>query len=183
VNTDDHSAVLRQLLDLVPQGNASIVSTLCVETRSGQRLKIEAGTERMHAANFHALEDGGGIEADLQTRPAGTELEINPVLNPDVISTDISFSLKHETAPPTEQKLGGEKDVATRRLQFSAEEAHEVSMVSSTTLRLGTVRLLGLWKVEGAPDAKDKDLMQAAFLRIDGPIIDREWVEKRKKNW
>lgn len=106
------------------------------------------------------------ISPTYNTRMVGTLLELQPSINSDGRSMEVQTILeKHFAQPSMAQEMQGwgsrdGKVVPSVRFHFAKLPA-VVSMNS------GTTRLIGIWKPEGEGAMVERDVMQAAFLRVD----------------
>ena len=177
----DHGEALRKLEELAVQGKAKVITTMLMETRSGQHGHIETVTERMGLTEFSKSDANGEMNATLESKPVGTNLEIDSVLGPGGFTMDVTYALTHHYAPPSVRKQGGGGEDKTRRVEIATTDFHVVKLNSQMMLQKGMTRLIGLWKLEGTPEFDSKDLMQAAFLRVDMmPCTYEEIVSQRK---
>jgi hypothetical protein len=117
------------------------------------------------------------LSAEPVMTPVGTKWEIDPVIDPDGETVDVSISLDYHYAPPSfryDTTPGGEKVL---RANAAATDFHKVDLGTSITLSSGMMRLLGVWKPEGAPEFEKGDVLQAAFLQIN--VVPLEEPEKK----
>ncbi len=171
-NISDHSKALLKLEALVAQRKARFVSTQQLETRSGQRASIHAGTERMSVTKFRKSDASGEMVAAVDRSPGGTRLEVEPIVGPDGWTIDINLSLDHEFMP-AKQEHQGENGGGAKGLETNTTLTHNAHVITATTMRSGFTRIIGLWKPEGAPSPIGKDVLQIAFLHVDRLAIDK----------
>jgi hypothetical protein len=96
----------------------------------------------------------------------GTQFEMEPMISTDRETVDINYVLLHHYAPPTLQETAPKPGVTTPA-GFPSTVYHCHRFVSASSFFSGTTRLVGIWKPEGSPAHEGKDIMQAAFLRVD----------------
>lgn len=118
---------------------------------------------------------GRGTVSTLDRRMVGTFLEVDPVMGPDGRTMDVDFALEHHFAPPSRlrptanpEQAGGDMPIS----ESSAQTYHMARVQGTTTLESGMTRLVGLWKPQGTPEYDGKDLLQAAFLRVEAVWMD-----------
>ncbi|RBP35324.1 hypothetical protein DES53_12320 [Roseimicrobium gellanilyticum] len=167
----DHNSTWAKMEEAVRAGNATVLSTQRLETRSGQRAKLSVGLERATVGAFEKT-DRGTIEAKTDSKMIGTTWEIDPVLSPDLRTIDVNLSLEHHFAP---LQSSAPAAASTPVVGLETEKVFAAKVVSAYTLQTGTTRLISLWKPTGTPELDGKDVMQAAFLRADiVSVVDRE---------
>lgn len=200
----DHAKALERLDS--PQGGGSgavkHVGTARFSTRGGQRATFRVGTLMAHdvalepRASGAAVPDAGkdaaksagqpvpaasgGHAAKVRSRMVGTLLEVDPVGGADGRTVDVNLALEHHYAPPSispPQETGAGPAAPATPLSKSATTVfHMATLKTAITLESGATRLIGLWKPQGIPGYEGKDVLQAAFLRVD-------WVWNRKEEW
>jgi hypothetical protein len=183
----DHGKELADLEKLAAQGVAQIPVILRYETRSGQRATLDSGTMHKYAGDLQeeprkaadakkpedppAKDEGAAssskiVSAPIRRRMVGTRIEIDPVIGPDGVTLDINLSMEHHFAAPTLPAAPAKVNAAGKQLELPGAIFHCANLTSAVTLYSGMTKLLGVWKAEG-PDFEGKDVMQAAFLRVD----------------
>lgn len=105
---------------------------------------------------------------------AGTRLEIDPVIGPDGLTIDLNLSLEHHYAPPTVRPVPPAANGETLVVAMPATDFHMAKVTTAITLTSGMTKLIGVWTPEGAPKYEGKDVMQAAFLRVDRVAIEKK---------
>jgi hypothetical protein len=214
----DHGPVWERVEALAAQGRAKVLRVARLDTRSGQRALIEAGTIRMDVGDFafgapkpgkeekaaepkdEAKPDAEKAEAKPEKKPedkqaapaaeppvdwrfmhlthetrcAGTRFEVDPVIGPDGITVDLNLALEHHYAPPSEPPALPAANDQTFRIAVPATEYHCASTVTAITLTKGMTKLLAIWRPEGTGKFDGKDVMQAAFLRVELPSWERK---------
>jgi hypothetical protein len=94
-------------------------------------------------------------------------MAVDPVILPDARTIDVSLTLEHHFAPAT---LSAAPDGAASQgklVELPGAEFHFAKVACDITLQSGTTKLLAVWKPNGAPEFEVKDVLQAAFLRVD----------------
>jgi hypothetical protein len=192
----DHTPALAALEKLTEEGSAQIPVVLRFETRSGQRATIGSGVAYAYAGDLlpvppretDAAKDGNPspkagtppapsqtLSAEILRRLVGTRVELDPVIGPDGHTVDVNFALEHHFAPPALPKSAPAGAGAQGTLvELPGAEFHCAKVTSAITLGSGTTKLIGVWKAEGAPELEGKDVMQAAFLRVDVVPVRKE---------
>jgi hypothetical protein len=192
----DHAQELATLEKLVAEGAAEIPVILRYETRSGQRATLESGGLHSYAGDLGEVPrkagdaaktkdtapKGEGAPSDSKTvsvsilqRMAGTRMELDPVIGPDGVAVDVNLSLEHHFAAPALPLTPANANAnATGKLvELPGANFHCANLTSALTLESGMTKLLGVWRVEG-PEFEGKDVMQAAFLRVDVVTLGKE---------
>ena len=75
--------------------------------------------------------------------------------------------LTYHYAPPSVQPVDAASDGKAFRVALPTTDYHCANVTTALKLTWGMTKLLGVWKPEGAPEFDGKDVMQAAFLRVD----------------
>ncbi|WP_156346155.1 hypothetical protein [Verrucomicrobium spinosum] len=191
----DHGKMWQAVEEAIAQGRASYVQSLWIGTRSGQRVITqvrreysyvsEAATEKEEApkkaadskatppeqAATPAADDAqkadGRLSPVIEMRPVGTSLELDPVIDPDGRTIDVNYALERDYAAPTLRLPLSSDDPKVMKLDAPATSFHRARMTTSITYLPGMIRLIGIWKPEGAPNAEGADVMQAAFMRAN----------------
>lgn len=168
----DHESQWNQL-----QGNAEakILNSFWSSGRSGTRTKIESGESRSFpvAVDFDEVVrgEGGpvifeGVSPTIDEELVGTTFDVDPVLGANETVIDCQFSLKRDFAAPAfvAPKEAGEENQIL--LSGATARFHESSLILQMKTRTGTIRMVGLWRPEGAQEFEDKDVLHAFFLRL-----------------
>jgi hypothetical protein len=168
----DHTEVWKKAEQLVAKGEATVLSTQRVETRSGQRCTIEAVEEHRFVNGF-TKDEKGRWNVDFGMRPVGSRLEIDPVLGPDGYTIDLNLAPEYHHAPPTLPSFDASAPAGTYHVQSLLPVFHVSKLTTAITMGSGMTRLLGVWKPGGKPEFDDGDVLQAAFIRADIVHMDR----------
>lgn len=191
----EHAEALAAIEKLVAEGSAQIPVVLSFETRSGQRATLRSSTLHSHADELWpdplTTEDAARDEskprtpastpaapaiasAAIRQRQVGTMIELDPVIRADGRTVDVNMSLEHHFAPPTPAGGATVTVPANPSLVLPGAEFHVSKLNSAYTLTSGMTKLLGVWKPKGAPEYEGKNVMQAAFLRVDVVPVGKE---------
>ena len=168
----DHTEVWKKAEQLVAQGEATVLSTERLESRSGQRCTIEAVEEHRFINGF-TKDEKGQWNVGFEMRPVGTRLEIDPVVGPDGYTIDLNLAPEYHHAPPTLPGADASAPAGTYNVQSLLPIFHMSKLSTSITMGSGMTRLLGVWKPEGKPEFDDGDILQAVFIKADIVHIDR----------
>jgi hypothetical protein len=164
--TKNHEAILDRLSTLAEQGKARRVADLKMETKSGYRVKVTAHTERALTADF-IVEPNLSTATTQQTRTFGTSLELDPVMGEDGQTIDVTYSMHHDFAPPSERWEAVPGGIVKEPVETRLTDSYATDLSSSTTLMNGTVKLLGVWKPQAAAP-NQPEVQHLAFLRMGG---------------
>ena len=196
----DQTAAWQAVEAAVAQGQAQILRTAWLESRSGQRAKFEAGEQHMRGDGWSTLPaetttkspdpntketppapqavatarvfqgTSEVISADNLVDLVGTSLEIDPVISEDGQTIDLTLALAYDPAPPTLRHDSVAEVANGVRLTAPATDFHRVNISTSVMLSPGKPRCIGLWKPEGL--GKDQsNVLQIAFITADMLVI------------
>jgi hypothetical protein len=190
----DHAQELAALERLATEGVADFPVILRCDTRSGQRATLESGGMHAYAGSLgeeprktgDAAKTGESapkskatssesktVSASIVQRMAGTRMEIDPVIGPDGVTVEVNLSLEHHYAPPTLPVAPANANAAGKLVELPGANFHCAKLTSALTVYSGMTKLLGVWRPEG-PEFEGKDVMQAAFLRVDVVEVGKE---------
>ncbi len=160
----NHAEILDRLGKLAEQGKARRVADLQLETKSGQRVKVSANTERSQASDF-TVEPNFSTATTQEMRPFGTSLELDPIMGEDGQTIDVTYAVHHDFAPPTERWEAAAGRIVKEPVETRLTDFHATDLTSSVTIMNGTVKLLGVWKPQAAAP-NQPEVQQIAFLRM-----------------
>jgi hypothetical protein len=176
----DQSVMWKEIEGMVTNGSAKWLRAAKLETRSGQRATYEAGEERMSAGawkfdrsksksppNASHPDDPRMISLEYDVRMTGTRMEIDPVVGPDGVSVDVSLDLEYHYAPPQIRPARPRAAGNSLAAEMPVTEFRLAKVTTALKTMSGMTKLLGMWRPEGAPEFEGKDVMQAAFLKLD----------------
>jgi hypothetical protein len=187
----DHGKMWQSVEEAIAQGRASYVQTLWTGTRSGQRVVTRVSREYSYVTEAStgkgqapekpseskttpptpptadARNSEGELSSVIEMRPVGTSLELDPVIGPDGRTIDVNYALDRDYAAPTLRVPLSSDDPKVMKLDAPATSFHRARLTTSITYLPGMIRLIGIWKPEGAPNAEGADVMQAAFMRAN----------------
>jgi hypothetical protein len=168
----DHAEVWKKAEQLVAQGEATVLSTQRLESRSGQRCTIEAVEEHRFVNSF-AKDEKGRWNVGFEMRPVGARLEIDPVVGPDGYTLDLNLAPEYHHAPPMLPGVDASAPAGTYHVQSLLPVFHMSKLSTAITMGKGMTRLLGVWKPEGKPEFDDGDILQAVFIKADVVPMER----------
>ena len=175
--------------ELLAHDEVTLLDTIWMEGRSGQRSKVESGKEFVFPVGVAIerevpkdKEDDAEqaetrllyAEPSLETQVIGTMLEMDPVLGADEWTIDINFALHYDYAPPEHEAAPQVGDGDDVRMEGPTTKFHQAKLSTQTVFRSGSIRMMGYWAPEGAPQFADGDIMQAAFLKLEVVRPDEE---------
>ncbi len=161
----DHRALWEKIEALAGQGKARHVSTMHIDTRSGQGARVSRMQNHRHATGFE-MNELEWLSVQSETGDYGTRMQIEPVIGPDSRTIDLNIQLSHHYARPTE-RWEPAAQTGQRRIESRVTDYHKANFATATTMITGTTKLLNVWRVEGAPEPERANAMQAAFLTGD----------------
>lgn len=102
-----------------------------------------------------------------RSRTAGTRLELNSFLGPDHYTMDLDLRLENDFRPPAHSTPASSSALGTENAEAPSLVFYYGSTSTSLTYYPGMTKLVSLWKATGPTEREPKDIMQAAFLRVD----------------
>ena len=158
----NHQAAWEMLDALIPRKEARLVTSLRLETKSGNRATAEGGEIRLYNSET-TLDESKRSSTAMEERRAGTTLEMEPTIGADGETMELNVSLEHHHGPPVDRwdtiNVSGEKTVESPVVDFCVAE-----VTTGYTTLSGMTKLLGIWKPGAANAAQDGDKLQVAFL-------------------
>jgi len=166
---DDHAGEWQAVNAMVEQGSARFVTSLTVQSRSGNRARVEAVEERFHITEYFSAEEKANPRRfpRFEMRKIGTQLETDPVIGPDDRTLDLNVNLEFHTAPPTLKTERVRFPDVDREVEVEVAAFHVITHTSQITMLAGQVKLLAAWRPTGKPEFESADVMQVAFLKAD----------------
>jgi hypothetical protein len=147
------AAAWKQAETLMNDGTLTLRNTVRLDGCK-QPVFFEYGTVRMSAPNLADLLPGK--ELQFPTQVIGTRFKSDTMLGFKPATVDLEVALEHHFAPPSQHGV------------------HVGKVAREEKLPRGITKLVGLWKKEGTKELEGKDVMQAAFLRVDVIIVGKE---------
>lgn len=181
----DHAAAWKAIEDATAQGQAKILNSIWLETKSGQRASSEnvvlyetvtevalskpaaqPATDDKDAPKAAPPRTHRDLELVQDATPVGLRMEVDPVIGGDGRTVDLNLALDYDYAPPVARAEPNAGPEGTQRLAAPQTEFRRAHFMTATTMLSGSTRLLSVWKPSGAPEL-DGDILQAVFLRMD----------------
>ncbi len=179
-NQMDHDGtVLRKAAqEWVRAGRGTILHTTTVMARSGQRAKVESGSEYIYPTTYNppripnqvSLSEGatapvtGVTPTAFQTRNLGISLEVDPVIGSDNVTVDLNLA-------PELIELDGETVWATEEIDEMFQTRHPTFHISKVTTQValhhGRYVLLGTTKPRAPTTEGLEDVIVLNFVRSD----------------
>lgn len=176
--TGDGTPLRKDVQKWVKDGHATILESVMVTARSGQRAKTESITEVIHPTEFDAadipatLTQAKDAEAAItpiggtayETRNVGVTLEVDPVIGAD--NTTIDLNLAPEMVQLDGYTIWPNKDIDA---EFRAELPTFYTMKTTTqvTTLNGRYAFLSTLRPLKSADPKRKDALVLLFVRAD----------------
>lgn len=161
----DHRTELDELLSAVKTGAVQHLNTARIETKSGTRATTNQATKHMAITDVSVNEKGEPYFSQ-KKREVGLHLELEPTVNADGATIELSLASEYHTAPPFEHR---EHIIDTQghRLEFPLTDYFTTQGTTSITILDGTARLISLDKPTGKPEFDKEDILQAIFITCD----------------
>lgn len=163
----DHRPMLEALRAAVDQKQAHSLSTLRLETKSGQRATASDGIEKPFISEVGIGDDGKPF-INHGMRTLGPGMEVDPVLGADGWTLDLNIAIRNTTAPPEDYTLRYTDPPTGHEITIPQFRFHQTDTNTAVTLQDGTVKLLSAWKPTG-PSFDGKDVLQCAL--IEGHVV------------
>jgi hypothetical protein len=165
-NKADHTEQWKRLSAMVDQKKVKALGTLALQTRSGQRARLESTSDHPRSTGF-TVDEKGNLEVKRESRSVGLKVEIDPVLGPNNDTIDINYALEYPFAPPVErhEALGLIEPLGQVEATFTDFRCAKIT--TAITILNGMTRLLGTWKPFGTPELDGADVLQAAFMTAE----------------
>ncbi len=166
----------------------SIINTSWIEARSGNRAKIESGRNYMFVSPVFGpttVEGDGKKEGEQNPRRTketeisteheveriGTVLEVDPVIGADNTTIDLNTAIDFHYAPPV---VSGKPGIEEKKviLDGTVTSFKKTRITAQSTMRSGSMRMLGMWRPSGTEKFDNADIMQAVFLKAEIVALD-----------
>jgi len=152
--------VRKKLETLVEEGTAKFLGLTGIETRSGQRAKVENGRPIDFVSRYEAGKEGKDV-AQWSTVFLGTVLECDSVLGADDVTIDINLAFETGRGDPTiiSRKIVGPGSGLEREVESVAVVSQKVA--TKVTVYSGATRLIG-----SIPAAEFEGMTTLVFLTV-----------------
>lgn len=177
----DHRAAWETLQAEVAEGRGRVVETAMLETRSGQRSMVRAGTEYAQLIpdtygqppkpeNATVVVAAAGtpnteITATSDSKLLGLEWEIESVVGANG-KVDVTTAVSRQSRPPTERFEAPRDGLTTRRIDAPGVDFHSLNLKTSFVTVDGMKRLTGIWQPVTGEGTLSKDRLHAVFLEV-----------------
>lgn len=158
-----HHEIWKRLEGLSLQGRVKHLNTLRLETRSGQKARVESAPQLKAMTDF-TLDAKGRASWDTPLMTSGTSFEIESVIGPDGQTVDSNYTFEYHFAPLTTRNERITHSLTSPSLVIPVTDLYRVKTNTASTTGSGNIKLISLWKPEGGDGFENKDTMQAAFL-------------------
>lgn len=165
----DHRPMLEALRAAANQKQARSLSTLRLETKSGQPANASDGIEKPFIAEVGIGDDGQPFSHH-EMRPLGPGLEVDPVIGADGWTIDVNASLRSTTAAPEDYTLRYTDPPTGHEITIPQFRFHQMETNTAVTLQDGNVKLLSVWKPTG-PAFEGKDVLQCALIEAHIVVV------------
>lgn len=165
----DHRPMLEALRAAANQKQARSLSTLRLETKSGQPANASDGIEKPFIAEVGIGDDGQPFSHH-EMRTLGPGLEVDPVIGPDGWTIDVNASLRSTTAAPEDYTLRYTDPPTGHEITIPQFRFHQMETNTAVTLQDGNVKLLSVWKPTG-PAFDGKDVLQCALIEAHVVVV------------
>lgn len=157
-----HDAAWAKLESLVEKKEAAILGQLRLPTRSGQRVRAEAGTEFAIPISG-ILDEQNQLKTETEAGLSGLLMEVDPVIGRYGGLLDVNFAFSWNPSPPVHRLERMSLGDHAPAVNLPMVDAQETSVISSIIMAPGHPRLIGVWK--GGPDRPGR--LQCAFLTAE----------------
>lgn len=182
----DSTAMRGAIQEWVRAGRGSILETVLVTARSGQRAKTESIREEIYPTEYdpaavpESVTLAAGADPPItgmsptafETRNVGTTLEVDPVLGADDITIDLNLA-------PELVKLAGYSDWPTEEadIRFKARQPtfYTMKITTQVTLHKGRYVLLGTTRPLEPADSRNSNSIVLWFVRADLSTVGEKW--------
>lgn len=171
---NDHSPERNAVLKLAKKGQAKLITSVTLDSRSGLRSSFEDATEYRYLERYEYQEKSKETMPIFQTRLVGTIFAIDSVLGTNEFTMEADFSLEYHTAPPTQQKTQIYLQDTKGSVAVTLPTFHFKKISTSLTTISGTTRIFGTCRPTGKPEYEKEDLMDVVFLRSDVVFLDSQ---------
>lgn len=177
--TGDDTILRRQAQAWLKAGEASLLETVSLTGRSGQRSRVDAVEELIYTVGYDPHEtpgkvvlEGSGLQsvvvpvvpAAFETRKLGTSLQLDTVLGADGSTLDVALS------PESVQKIGTIDWPPAEGANITAAVLpllHTMKFSTQVTLKSGQYRFLGTTRPSAPTVESRKQPLVMSFLRGD----------------
>lgn len=171
---NDHSPERNAVLKLAKKGQAKLITSVTLDSRSGLRSSFEDATEYRYLERYEYQEKSKETMPIFQTRLVGTIFAIDSVLGTNEFTMEADFSLEYHTAPPTQQKTQIYLQDTKGSVAVTLPTFHFKKISTSLSTISGTTRIIGTCRPTGKPEYEKEDLMDVVFLRSDVVFLDSQ---------
>ncbi|MEO0414761.1 MAG: hypothetical protein AAF226_07395, partial [Verrucomicrobiota bacterium] len=188
----DHTELLNEIAD-----KTEILETIWYEVRSGEQagfrngteMKIIAGASSFGNISIDPAKEGEKDKSQKITIPnntfipdfenyfVGLQFDTNPILGPDGKTIDLNVGLGYDYAPPKHIEMvanGAENEIVMDSPEIKFHRVRSNTQITSLT---GAQRLLSIWKPTDKPGVGNKDIYQAAFVKVQIRPVDPPMVK------
>ncbi|CAN5706961.1 hypothetical protein BH11VER1_BH11VER1_12690 [soil metagenome] len=176
----DHTAAWEAMEAEFVRGNAKLLGTSWMLARSGQKTRVSSGDNRITSTKLKSAGDADDRNAKtpiqgaplkmsgaLESNQIGTVFEVDPVIGPDGVLVDLNYTLSYDYALPGVHHEPAPEAGRTLKIDAPSTSFHKVILSSAMTLNDGSTRLVGIWKPKTLGEGQEKDVLQAAFIRVN----------------
>jgi hypothetical protein len=161
----NHRVEFDELLAAVKAGTVQHLNMARIETKSGTRASSTQANEHIFIADI-SLNDKQQLSFTQEMRQVGLRLELEPTVNSDGATVELTLAPEYHTAPPLEHREHL-IDTQGRRLEFPLTDFFTSKTTTGITIPSGSARLLSLYKPTGKPEFEKEDILQAIFITCD----------------
>lgn len=165
----DHRPMLEALRAAADVKQARNLSTLRLETKSGQRANASDGIEKPSISEVGIGDDGQPF-INHEMRTLGPGMEVDPVIGPDGWTIDVNASLRTTTAAPEDYTLRYTDPPTGHEITIPQFRFHSMETTTAVTLQDGNVKLLSVWKPTG-PAFDGQDVLQCALIEAHIVVV------------
>ncbi len=170
-NLEDQGLVAQEIAARWEEGHCPLVTQAVLTTRSGQRAKIESGTDRVLGASFKADKEKSWERQQAHPRCAGLTLEVTPTSDVGDRHATLTLECAYDAAPARLPSTVRPLDLGNKALEpgfdFAATEYLETfTLTEEESFADGETRLVAV-QPSRAPFGPEAGRWHALVVRVD----------------
>lgn len=163
IAASDHAALWARVEAAVARGEGRYIDSQFIETQSTVRAKNNSASEHIHVEDFGLNAKARPIPS-IAFRNVGSMLEIEPTLNPEGRTLDITLSYELHPAGPVTRRAAFRDPTSGLRFDLPGTDFHSIRTETSLVMSTGGTRLLSLCQPTGRAV---EGMLWATFLKCE----------------